>query len=148
MWGATLLAPEVDLFIGVPIHAPRVGCDILQIRQWVEQDVSIHAPRVGCDSDARTDKQYRQMFQFTHPVWGATYLPPTRIRRSRFQFTHPVWGATWKVSRKVSSRQVSIHAPRVGCDFKVGSTAYTEEPFQFTHPVWGATPRSIELPPI
>ena len=79
------------------------------------------------------------MFQFTHPVRGATYLPPTRKRRSR----------------------VSIHAPRAGCDFFFYRTFWSPNSFnsrtpcgvrpgeafarvlwtwfQFTHPVRGAT---------
>ena len=55
-----------------------------------------------------------------------------------FQFTHPVWGATisiFIISRHIT---VSIHAPRVGCDEQTDySTQF--ETFQFTHPVWGAT---------
>ncbi len=57
------------------------------------------------------------MFQFTHPVWGATrkiiarWAPP-----KEFQFTHPVWGAT-----------------------KYHSQTKIKHRFQFTHPVWGAT---------
>ena len=79
------------------------------------------------------------MFQFTHPVWGATgkraicmeietsfnSRTPCGVRRDRrenknkytkFQFTHPVWGAT-------ESKFID-------------NVAYK---FQFTHPVWGAT---------
>ncbi len=55
-------------------------------------------------------------FQFTHPVWGAT---PTLLKQSEtlmFQFTHPVWGATGAVWRIDRIGDVSIHAPRVGCD--------------------------------
>ena len=33
-----------------------------------------------------------------------------------FQFTHPVWGATGNEHRDDNDRGVSIHAPRVGCD--------------------------------
>ena len=33
-----------------------------------------------------------------------------------FQFTHPVWGATSKYVTKQFRQIVSIHAPRVGCD--------------------------------
>ncbi len=58
---------------------------------------------------------------------------------AQFQFTHPVWGATSDIREERTSSDVSIHAPRVGCD----SFGYKEEnkvkAFQFTHPVWGAT---------
>ena len=33
-----------------------------------------------------------------------------------FQFTHPVWGATIVEITIVIDEEVSIHAPRVGCD--------------------------------
>ena len=36
---------------------------------------------------------------------------------------------------------VSIHAPRVGCDWRWASSSPLPPPFQFTHPVWGATGR-------
>ena len=80
-----------------------------------------------------------RLFQFTHPVWGATtqhhrVLLGIRRFNSRtpcgvrlkdylhllaldaFQFTHPVWGATVRQDASGGARQ-----------------------FQFTHPVWGAT---------
>ena len=34
--------------------------------------VSIHAPRVGCDKLAPDLLGAIAVFQFTHPVWGAT----------------------------------------------------------------------------
>ena len=34
-----------------------------------------------------------------------------------FQFTHPVWGATITDILAYLSTSVSIHAPRVGCDY-------------------------------
>ena len=56
-----------------------------------------------------------------------------------FQFTHPVWGAT--DGRKQNDRRfyVSIHAPRVGCDGMSDGGVIEVKRFQFTHPVWGAT---------
>ena len=105
------------------------------------------------------------MFQFTHPVWGATCLvscyllcsarfnsrTPCGVRLvsmicpSRyivFQFTHPVWGATPRVSALEQVIDVSIHAPRVGCDKAIGDISMGDAQFQFTHPVWGATQQS------
>ena len=80
-------------------------------------------------------------FQSTHPVWGATALNRISLMISLlFQSTHPVWGATSvespctctacyfnprtpcgvRLEREASAhleRMISIHAPRVGCDF-------------------------------
>ena len=126
------------------------------------RNVSIHAPRVGCDAQPRIDGRCL-WFQFTHPVWGATIDGADGIYLlTQFQFTHPVWGATASRVAWVSgiarfnsrtpcgvrpiachsltvSSQVSIHAPRVGCDSKSCSVGIRYCPFQFTHPVWGAT---------
>ena len=56
-------------------------------------------------------------FQFTHPVWGATNMCTFAMSNITFQFTHPVWGATERITLTGGyGRQVSIHAPRVGCD--------------------------------
>ena len=124
----------------VSIHAPRVGCD--RRRLYAPNSglrVSIHAPRVGCDASARAFSSLSSVFQFTHPVWGATeacsealcggfvsiHAPRVgcdtlpmyfRISALAFQFTHPVWGATNNKRKTRAMTQVSIHAPRVGCD--------------------------------
>ena len=101
------------------------------------------------------------MFQFTHPVWGATSLAVERTVSTLFQFTHPVWGATVVVVGVGAVFDVSIHAPRVGCDWTLkmisvtlgcfnsrtpcgvrrikGFKEFLDVQFQFTHPVWGAT---------
>ena len=78
-------------------------------------------------------------FQSTHPVWGATFfeagcLPydedfnprtPCGVRHGcsingcaiiGFQSTHPVWGATLELEETKAKMEISIHAPRVGCD--------------------------------
>ena len=82
----------------------------------------------------------QRWFQFTHPVWGATLQSnqhrsmrrfnsrtPCGVRRlldllvevrQLFQFTHPVWGATHLLDSVSVGEEVSIHAPRVGCDHR------------------------------
>ena len=101
------------------------------------------------------------MFQFTHPVWGATLISPLLVSCSMFQFTHPVWGATLLLAQMYYNLFVSIHAPRAGCDssapvllacplcFNSRTPCGVRHEalvrplvmlvFQFTHPVWGAT---------
>ena len=78
--------------------------------------VSIHAPRVGCDLAGQIDVPIESLFQFTHPVWGATGVGGSEDKGDKFQFTHPVWGATGVQTYDNRQTQVSIHAPRVGCD--------------------------------
>ena len=77
-------------------------------------------------------------------MWGATAdVEESRSRKQLFQFTHPVWGATRLSSIIRHKTIVSIHAPRVGCDFKVSCGWRSPYAFQFTHPVWGATDSDI-----
>ena len=124
----------------ISIHAPRVGCDLA----WVGGStyvtvISIHAPRVGCDENP-----------FGSQEVGAYFNPrtPCGVRRSgsggsadaqEFQSTHPVWGATWSNPRWRRVMNISIHAPRVGCDGSGSGGSADAQEFQSTHPVWGAT---------
>ena len=83
----------------------------------ISPGVSIHAPREGCDTIAQLTKATTTEFQFTHPGRGATasgILPMTPPLP--FQFTHPGRGATPWAGRVSLVVQVSIHAPREGCD--------------------------------
>ena len=79
-------------------------------------------------------------FQSTHPGWGATQIrllwPPLRCQ---FQSTHPGWGATYDSMCRLAGADVSIHAPRVGCDLDIHELTKKEIKFQSTHPGWGAT---------
>ena len=56
-----------------------------------------------------------------------------------FQFTHPVRGATNRTGQIEYDVYVSIHAPRAGCDTDLDKRSFTTDQFQFTHPVRGAT---------
>ena len=50
VWGATLLQGVFYFFIGISIHAPRVGSDSIFDSVWLDKIISIHAPRVGSDA--------------------------------------------------------------------------------------------------
>ena len=80
------------------------------------------------------------MFQFTHPGRGATAkgLPDTD-GLSLFQFTHPGRGATKTFDPAKAALEVSIHAPREGCDAATTANTASKTTFQFTHPGRGAT---------
>ena len=66
-------------------------------------------------------------------------LLPLRL----FQFTHPGRGATTKPKMRSAPAEVSIHAPREGCDHLLFRLRCKTIKFQFTHPGRGAT----HLPP-
>ena len=97
VWGATGegLFP-IAKWLNISIHAPRVGCDLEKdISSMKDCMISIHAPRVGCDIRPDQIEVCSDIFQSTHPVWGATRAWPPR---------------------EIISLGISIHAPRVGCD--------------------------------
>ena len=126
-----------------------------------------------------------QSFQSTHPVRGATWpVAVLNVTSKRFQSTHPVRGATWdgwgtlppsigfqsthpvrgatampkelelkhnisihapragcdELERIIKEREaISIHAPRAGCDAADKTLNNKRTVFQSTHPVRGAT---------
>ena len=117
VWGATELRAHI---------LPRLG-------------VSIHAPRVGCDSVLVVSLSWSLSFNSRTPCGVRPTSFAHDLAPNTFQFTHPVWGAT-KCSIIVrQSTEVSIHAPRVGCDADARTDKQFKQMFQFTHPVWGAT---------
>ena len=56
-----------------------------------------------------------------------------------FQSTLPVWGATSRARFESRGKEISIHAPRVGSDYKPDIYPIILQEFQSTLPVWGAT---------
>ena len=143
----------------------RTPCGVrqdLQTEKITADKVSIHAPRAGCDDRKSQIIRANNKFQFTHPVRGATptYAGIYEVEQT-FQFTHPVRGATVDFTRLNVLSNVSIHAPRAGCDtnkskpYKTLTSFNSRTPcgvrliwieilslrftFQFTHPVRGAT---------
>ena len=124
----------------VSIHAPRVGCDCGGGRRAIYAIPFQFTHPVWGATQSEHCTPCRSTFQFTHPVWGATHSNGTTITITAFQFTHPVWGATIDLDRVEAVINVSIHAPRVGCDPQQAKVLKSEIMFQFTHPVWGATP--------
>ena len=79
-------------------------------------------------------------FQSTHPVRGATDWDRERNQPPEFQSTHPVRGATRNTLKHEYTFEISIHAPREGCDVFFHGRPVCIEVFQSTHPVRGATP--------
>ena len=123
----------------VSIHAPREGCDG---RLWYTIDVvegfqSTHPARGATISMYGHGGMW--IFQSTHPARGATTTPcmkyllpryfnprtPRGVRPHKvcspfdlveFQSTHPARGATgWERIHRATG-DISIHAPREGCD--------------------------------
>ena len=139
MWGATGVNFGAFFFLSISIHAPRVGCDTMTrcgsraglhfnprtpcgVRRRERQNkrvfaiISIHAPRVGCDVRPTLWSRPTSHFNPRTPCGVRQPLLPNRAKRTIFQSTHPVWGATLCDVLRRPVRDISIHAPRVGCD--------------------------------
>ena len=80
-----------------------------------------------------------RQFQSTHPVRGATIMQGNISGYDKFQSTHPVRGATYVERGHVGVANISIHAPREGCDHLSAAYYPIFDEFQSTHPVRGAT---------
>ena len=143
--GATIPRRPKLLIRDVSIHAPREGCDYREVVVIISQSyVSIHAPREGCDCSIVIVIVRVSSFNSRTPggvrLFGVgcslTAIPsfnsrtPGGVRRTSrnfltltntFQFTHPGRGATDGQFLPSDLTDVSIHAPREGCDSVVQS---------------------------
>ena len=96
VWGATHNDAYRTDFDIVSIHAPRVGCDTADLAEvGFSFSVSIHAPRVGCDQDQNTPTKVSPSFNSRTPCGVRPRVPTYAGISEVFQFTHPVWGATF-----------------------------------------------------
>ena len=145
----------------ISIHAPRVGSDYLALRERLSASISIHAPRVGSDTFVLCIGKYRDGFQSTLPVWGATTPSGFKTRMHSISIHAPRVGSDHGITAGLVDHAISIHAPRVGSDRSLrrsslqvhnfnprspcgerqvlGSVNVREAGFQSTLPVWGAT---------
>ena len=105
----------------ISIHAPRVGCDI-PMRGSLTSASNFNPRTPGgvrpgaCENESITTKR----FQSTHPGWGATWrCPPCRGHILHFNPRTPGGVRRRILSALCRIYQISIHAPRVGCDFGV-----------------------------
>ena len=75
-------------------------------------------PRAPCGArpSRNASKIWKQVFQSTRPVRGATESNCAECTPNVFQSTRPVRGATRNSSNACNSSPISIHAPRAGRD--------------------------------
>ena len=83
------------------------------------------------------------LFQFTHPVRGATICVFDRLYMNDVSIHAPREGCDYNSFIAQVKKFVSIHAPREGCDPIRKYTYNAGDEFQFTHPVRGATFRGM-----
>ena len=115
--GATRTVKESRKGRTVSIHAPRTGCDIINLNSSNHIIMRFNS-RTPHGVRPNTDViHYQQLkFQFTHPARGATaYQRVARRGTTRFNSRTP-HGVRPPPKYETSRRTVSIHAPRTGCD--------------------------------
>ena len=116
--GATSAIQLDETPVPISIHAPRAGCDEINVKNLLFTAISIHAPRAGCDPEKAVHKLCRENFNPRTPC-GVRQNPLTAISGSKgFQSTHPVRGATRPSKQIATLVGISIHAPRAGCDYQ------------------------------
>ncbi len=78
--------------------------------------ISIHAPREGCDNSGDGGLFQLTNFNPRTPRGVRLLLQRSNLLAYRFQSTHPARGATAPCCDVWAEREISIHAPREGCD--------------------------------
>ena len=119
-----------------------------------------HTP-CGVRPESHSTEKIINIFQLTHPMWGATqqteinditdiisthtphvgcdplhHLP--HLHPQAFQLTHPMWGATLGGDKMEKEYEFQLTHPMWGATEK-SFRAKTVLEFQLTHPMWGAT---------
>ena len=182
--GATQRREIIVLDGRISIHAPRAGCD--RLYSSINLNLTDFNPRTPCGVrrfkeggahgmdhfNPRTPCGVRlavarpcfslKLFQSTHPVRGATFWAtrgggrlsdfnprtPCGVRRHFVKYMDgqtdisihaPRAGCDYHNSITRALSRISIHAPRAGCDHTALSAGVYGCRFQSTHPVRGAT---------
>ena len=94
VWGATKRSSWMFRNTVVSIHAPRVGRDRDSLARGSRSGSFNSRSPYGARSLRVTAHSTNVLFQFTHPMWGATERLLRVGGKYVFQFTHPMWGAT------------------------------------------------------
>ena len=117
VWGATMeIQRRVFCFSN---FNPRTPCGVRphsNLYRNRDKSISIHSPRVGCDSSSGSHQSEHRDFNPRTPCGVRPMRLHISMLSARFQSTHPVWGATDGWDAIAGFSDISIHAPRVGCD--------------------------------
>ena len=93
---------------------------------------------MGCDHGVPGLDIIRHDFNPRIPYGMRRIASDRGNRLGEFQSTHPVWDATDGGPADKQTKNISIHASRMGCDLCQIMTVIDGK-FQSTHPVWDAT---------
>ena len=118
-WGATTELVLTGTGYLISIHAPIVGCDLTSPFLLSRETISIHAPIVGCDNGATITNPTNGNFNPRTHRGVRLHRCSEKYRIELFQSTHPSWGATSYKYNANRLMTISIHAPIVGCDQQI-----------------------------
>ena len=90
--------------------------------------------------------RFANQFQSTHPVRGATSVRPRPAPFRDISIHAPREGCDHVRAGLAHRLHISIHAPREGCDYFPFTCFNVLSIFQSTHPVRGATSKSFAPP--
>ena len=160
--GATEAQADIGDLKRISIHAPREGCDPATGRgSHLGDDFNPRTPR-GVRQLTPMLPDNAVGFQSTHPARGATQqyrrqrstgrnFNPRTPRGVRLKVAYTAALAVYfnprtprgvrqsQPSPQVVPNQISIHAPREGCDQPSQAKSFQHRQFQSTHPARGAT---------
>ena len=111
---------------GKKVYALTISCFNSRTPGGVRHQSDHHDYNLGC-FNSRTPGGVRQN------------LLRTRARYFCFNSRTPGGVRRYRAPLGQVYGYVSIHAPRVGCDYEVSFQIKVTTSFQFTHPGWGAT---------
>ena len=120
---------------------PHVG------QRPVQQAISIHAPREGCDAPPHGSKSARGHFNPRTPRGvRQKAAAPGGACRDDFNPRTPRGVRREGSNPSPAAKEISIHAPREGCDGTYNPKGPNHWLFQSTHPARGATASGLVTP--
>ena len=124
--------PFPRLNVVISIHAPRTGSDLVNpLEDNGRVLISIHAPRTGSDRPPALPPAERTSYFNPRSPHGERPMkmlkPYTKMRL--FQSTLPARGATNPDADLQAQKEISIHAPRTGSDWKSSSARRIQKNF-------------------
>ncbi|AUD75150.1 hypothetical protein NRBB11_1425 [Bifidobacterium breve] len=102
----------------ISIHAPRMGSDGSNNGWPQRRPISIHAPRMGSDRCCYPAGGRYPHFNPRSPDGERPKFGQFLREYDEFQSTLPGWGATEHQGSALPRHPISIHAPRMGSDYK------------------------------
>ena len=116
-----------------------MGCDTaVPSAAPSSSDFNPHTPN-GVRPHCAIKEHEGELFQSSHPKWGATEQILAGSGGNKFQSSHPKWGATKHFAGVGDFTLISILTPQMGCDYEQILAGSGGNKFQSSHLKRGAT---------